>query len=147
MTTADPDTQIEHETSLLLTTDEWPLKWQRRLHLVPREGMGLARRAILYALIAWAPLAIWAFLHGRAFPGGPVESLSAHFGVNVRCLIAIPLLILSGASGDIAGWRLRLPGPLLLVVGYGYGNCQKRMSPVPEFMWIPTVSYVHCWLV
>ena len=95
MAEANTDTRIDQDASILLTTDEWPLKWQRRLHLVPREGMGLARRAVVYALIAWVPLAVWAFLHGRALPGGVGESLTAHFGINVRCLIAIPLLILA----------------------------------------------------
>lgn len=95
MAEANADSRFDQDAYLLLTSDEWPLKWQRRLHLVPREGMGLGRRAILYALVAWVPLAVWAYLHGRALPGGSAEPLMAHFGVNVRCLVAIPLLILA----------------------------------------------------
>lgn len=32
------DGRLDDDASLLLTTDEWPLKWQRRLLPVPRDG-------------------------------------------------------------------------------------------------------------
>ena len=83
------------DASALLAHDEWPLRWQRKLGLVPDQGMGLVRRAVFFAALAWVPLAVWAFLHGRALPGSVAEPLLTHFGVNVRCLVAIPLLILA----------------------------------------------------
>ncbi|MGR8999511.1 MAG: hypothetical protein ACU88J_10740 [Gammaproteobacteria bacterium] len=46
-------------------------------------------------MLTWLPLAVWAFLQGHALPGAKSEPLLAHFGVNVRCLVAIPLLILA----------------------------------------------------
>ena len=57
--------------------------------------MGLVRRAAFFAMVAWLPLAVWAFLQGHALPGGIAEPLLTHFGINVRCLVAIPLLILA----------------------------------------------------
>lgn len=86
---------IDDDVSVLLSTEEWPLRWQRKLRLAPRSGMGLGRRAAFFALVAWAPLAVWAYLTGHALPGADPEPLLAHFGINVRCLVAIPLLILA----------------------------------------------------
>lgn len=83
----DDAAQLDH--------DEWPLRWQRKLGLAPEDGMGLVRRAAFFAMVAWLPLAVWAFLQGRALPGGIAEPLLTHFGINVRCLVAIPLLILA----------------------------------------------------
>jgi hypothetical protein len=68
---------------------------QRALGLLPRHGLAVGRRALLFALFTWLPIAIWAWLAGRAFPGAPVEVLTQHFGVTARCLIAIPLLVLA----------------------------------------------------
>ena len=79
----------------LLGHDEWPLRWQRKLGLAPDGGMGLVRRALFFAMLAWLPLAAWAFLQGHALPGVVAEPLLTHFGINVRCLVAIPLLILA----------------------------------------------------
>ena len=83
----DDAAQLDH--------DEWPLRWQRKLGLAPKDGMGLVRRAAFFAMVAWLPLAVWAFVHGHALPGGIAEPLLTHFGINVRCLVAIPLLILA----------------------------------------------------
>jgi len=83
------------DDAVLLDRDEWPLRWQRKLGLAPKDGMGLVRRAVFFATVAWLPLAVWAFLQGHALPGGIAEPLLTHFGINVRCLVAIPLLILA----------------------------------------------------
>jgi hypothetical protein len=78
--------------------NEPPLRWQRAVHLAPRSGLGVARRALFYTALAWLPLAIWAAFSHRLFEGPAGESLLQHFGVNARCLIGIPLLILAEAS-------------------------------------------------
>ena len=105
------ESSAESNFTRLFDGDEWPLRWQRKLGLVPRQGMGLAQRAVFYALLAWAPLAVWAFLQGRALPGGIPEPLLAHFGINVRCLVAIPLLIL--AEGMVLRVTIRTISQLL----------------------------------
>ena len=56
-------------------------------------------RAIVLALLCWGPLAIWAFTHGSAF-SGEHDPLLRHFGINVRFLIAVPILILSSVGAD-----------------------------------------------
>lgn len=87
---------FDRDISHLLNKDDWPLRWQRKLGLAPRKGgMGLKRRALFFAMLTWLPLAIWAILNNHALPGDAGEPLFAHFGINIRCLLAIPLMILS----------------------------------------------------
>jgi hypothetical protein len=74
------------------------LRWQQALHLAPADGLGVARRAVVFALLSWLPIAVWAVFHGRFFHAATGESLLQHFGVNVRCLVAMPLLILGEAT-------------------------------------------------
>ena len=50
-------------------------------------------------------IAIWALLRGRFVEAGAGEALLQHYGVNVRCLVAIPLLILGEASLHKAALR------------------------------------------
>jgi hypothetical protein len=69
-------------------------RWQRRIGLIPRDGLGIGRRAVFWALFAWLPIATWALLFGRALPGAPGEPLFDHFGVHVRFLVAVPLFFL-----------------------------------------------------
>jgi hypothetical protein len=71
-----------------------PLRWWRRLRIVPAHTLGTGRRAVLLALVAWVPIAAWALANGRAF-GGDGEPLLVHYGIHVRCLIVIPLLVLA----------------------------------------------------
>jgi hypothetical protein len=75
-----------------------PLRCQRAMHLAPPAGLGVARRAIFFAVLSWLPIAVWALLQGRFFAAASGESLLQHFGVHVRCLVAIPLLILGEAT-------------------------------------------------
>ncbi|MFM0339571.1 hypothetical protein [Paraburkholderia fungorum] len=79
---------------LSLVRDDIGFRLQRRLGLIPANGMGTARRAIIFAAVTWLPLVIWALLTGRASAGSD-DGLLAHFGVHVRCLIAIPLLVIA----------------------------------------------------
>jgi hypothetical protein len=88
--------RLDADVEQLLNADDWPLRWQRKLRLAPRVGgMGLKRRALFFALFAWLPLGAWALLRGHALPDGASEPLLFHFGVNMRCLFAIPLLVLA----------------------------------------------------
>ena len=76
--------------------NEAPLRWLRRLHLAPDDGLGAGRRALGLALLTWLPIAIWALATGRVgTPDDSGESLLRHYGVHVRCLLVIPLLILA----------------------------------------------------
>ena len=45
--------------------NEAPLRWLRRLHLVPADGLGARRRALFLALLTWLPIVAWAMLTGR----------------------------------------------------------------------------------
>ena len=78
--------------------NELPLRWQRALHLAPASDLGVGRRAVFFALLTWLPIAIWAFVRGRLVEADVGEPLLQHYGVHVRCLVVIPLLILGEAS-------------------------------------------------
>ena len=75
-----------------------PLRWWRRLRIVPSGELGAGRRAVLVALVAWLPIAVWAFATGRWMTAAAGEPLFQHYGIHVRCLIAIPLFILAEAA-------------------------------------------------
>jgi len=78
--------------------DEPPLRWQRKLQLAPTVGLGVGRRALLLAAFAWVPIAVWAVIRGR-FVDTPIgEPLLQHYGVHVRCLFAIPMLIVGEST-------------------------------------------------
>ena len=85
--------------------DEPPLRWQRAVHLAPANGLGVARRAIFFALLTWLPIALWAFIRGRSIDAATGEPLLQHYGVHVRCLVAIPMFILGEATLNRAGLR------------------------------------------
>jgi hypothetical protein len=74
--------------------NEAPLRWWRRLRLARTGDLGTGRRAVLLAAIAWLPIAIWALVTGRLL-SGTAEPLMVHYGIHVRCLIVIPLLIMA----------------------------------------------------
>ncbi|MGA6826410.1 hypothetical protein ACO9S2_02230 [Nitrospira sp. NS4] len=89
----------------LVRGDPW-FRLQRAIGLVPPTGLGIIRRCLVFALVTWLPLAIWALLWQRAFPGEVEEPLLRHFGVHVRCLIAIPLFIIAELVGDLIPQRV-----------------------------------------
>lgn len=92
---------------LSLVLDDPPLRWQRRVGLVPRTGgVGAGRRALFWVAITWLPITAWAWWAGRALPepGQTVEPLLEHFGVHARLLLGIPLLILA----EVAAQRVML---------------------------------------
>jgi hypothetical protein len=83
----------ESELGISLVRDDLFFRLQRRIGLIPAEGLGVARRAMFFALLAWLPIAAWAVFAGRALPGTVGEPLLQHFGIHVRFLVAVPLLI------------------------------------------------------
>jgi hypothetical protein len=61
----------------------------------------------MLALVCFAPIAVWAALANRALPGAETsEPLFQHFGVTVRCLIAIPLLVIAEGVAHAMTTRL-----------------------------------------
>lgn len=94
------------DLALSLIRGDALLRFQRRIGLAPAEGLGVARRALALALFTWLPVALWAAFEGRALPGAAGEPLLQHFGVQVRCLVAIPLFVL--AEGVAHGLTMRL---------------------------------------
>src|SRR5262245_3940859 len=72
---------------------------QQAVSLIPASGgLGVGRRAVFLALVTWLPIVAWASVTGRALRGTVDEPLLEHFGVHVRCLVAIPLLVLADAT-------------------------------------------------
>ncbi len=91
-----PHTRPAAEAAFSPVENEAPLRWLRRLHLAPEKGLGAGRRALGLALLTWLPIAAWAMATGRlGSPDDSGESLLRHYGVHVRCLLVIPLLILA----------------------------------------------------
>jgi hypothetical protein len=96
----DPSASLEPHDDVSLFRNDAPFRWQQRIGLIPRDGgLGVGRRAVFWVAIAWLPIAVWAWLEGRALPqqGRAGEPLLQHFGVHARLLVAIPLLILAEA--------------------------------------------------
>ncbi|BCA53063.1 hypothetical protein W02_02030 [Nitrospira sp. KM1] len=86
-------------TFSLIRNDPW-FRLQRTLGLIPAQGLGIVRRCGVFAMITWLPIAIWAIWWRRAFPGEIAEPLLQHFGIHVRCLLAIPLFIIAEMTAD-----------------------------------------------
>lgn len=83
---------------------------QRKVGLIPEVGLGIARRALFWSLLAWLPTAIWAWQSGYFLPSEGSEPLLAHFAINVRLLVAIPLFIIAEgmAHGTLSALLPRL---------------------------------------
>jgi hypothetical protein len=98
MTSTDPEREAEESGQLSLVRGDALWRLQRMLGIIPKTGLGVFRRAIMVAAITWLPVAVWAYLRGRALGGVP-EPLLAHFGIHVRLLLAVPLMIFAEALG------------------------------------------------
>ncbi len=71
------------------------------------ERQRVIRRAISIVLITWLPLLLLSLVHGDAYGTGVRIPFLYDFAVNVRFLVAIPILILAESSieqGDGAYW-------------------------------------------
>ena len=91
---------------LSLVRGDVAFRLQRRLGLIPEQGLGLVRRALFWALFSWLPVFAWAIYAGRVGPASFDGSLIAHFSVYVRCLLATPLLILGEGQAHATTTRL-----------------------------------------
>ncbi len=78
---------------------------QLRLNLASDERQRVVRRALFFVLITWLPLLILSFLEGLAYGTHVKIPFLRDFAVNVRFLIAVPILIL-GESGIDRRWRI-----------------------------------------
>ena len=97
MTSTTPDSAVELESGFSLVRNDLLFRWQRKVGLVPKQGLGVGRRALFWSMVAWLPVAVWSLVAGHLLPQAAGESLLQHFGINVRCLMAIPLFILAEA--------------------------------------------------
>ena len=78
-----------------------------RLGYAGNERQPIVRRALLAVLITWLPLLILSLMQGEAYGLGIRIPLLRDFAVNVRFLIALPILILA-ESGIDRTWRILL---------------------------------------
>ena len=95
MTSSSPDESGNDQDTISLVRDDAAFRFQRAIGLIPKTGLGIARRAIVFALLTWAPIAIWAFVQQSRLAVTPQEPLLAHFGIHIRFLVALPLLIIA----------------------------------------------------
>src|SRR5262249_14138837 len=100
-----PPSTAEEPNQFSPIDNEPLLHWQRVLHLAPKHGLGVVRRAIFFALVTWVPIAIWSLVRGRFINAAVGEPLLQHYGVHIRCLVAIPMFILGEATLHNAGLR------------------------------------------
>jgi hypothetical protein len=92
---------------LSLVRNDLFFRVQRAVGLIPATGLGIGRRALSLALVTFGPIAVWAAFANRALPGAATsEPLFQHFGVTVRCLVAIPLLVIAEGVAHAMTTRL-----------------------------------------
>ena len=75
----------ESGVGISLVRDDLLFRIQRRIGLIPSQGLGVVRRAIFFALLAWLPIVVWAGYTGRALPGvadEPCSSTSASMSAS-----------------------------------------------------------------
>ena len=116
---------------------------QRRVGLIPERGLGMVRRAVFWALLAWLPTAVWAGLNGGLLPAEGSEPLLAHFGINVRLLVAVPLLIF--AEGMVES-TLSAILPRLVSSGIVAPERRERLSAALQSV-ARLRDAVHPWIV
>ena len=75
-------------------------RFQQSLHLEDPRNPRTARRAFLFALVTWLPLAVLAAVQGLAINDDPRRSLLLDFTVYARFLVAVPLFIIGESVAD-----------------------------------------------
>jgi len=103
---SETSSNVSDDLAVSLVRGDFLYRIQRRVGLIPADGLGLVRRAVFWSLLAWLPIAAWAWFAHRALPPLAGEPLLAHFGVHARCLVAIPLLILAEGPAHQISRRL-----------------------------------------
>ena len=105
---AEPTTDASHDEDMNFSLVQGgpPYRLQQKLGLIPKGGLGIPRRMLFFMLLTWVPIMAWAIVNDRVFAGVVSEPLLQHFGVHVRCLVAIPLLI--AAEGFTEGMSREL---------------------------------------
>ncbi len=76
-----------------------------RFGIAGDERQRVIRRALLVAMMTWLPLLVLSVLHGDAYGSTVSVPFLLDIAVNVRFLIAVPILILA-ESGIDARWRI-----------------------------------------
>lgn len=117
------------------------MRLQRRIGLASADGLGVGRRALAFSAFAWLPIAIWAWASGRAY-GADGESLLDHFQVNVRLLVAVPLMIVAEGIGLRAAIRL---APHCADVGLWHGEPSALRRIADDLIRLRDLS--HPWAV
>jgi hypothetical protein len=131
-----------------LVRGDLPFRLQRRLGLIPPDGLGLVRRAVFWSMLGWLPVVLWAWYAGRVLPGGTAEPMLAHFGIHARLLVAVPLLILAeGPAHALAGRPLRHLVESGVVRAEGMGDFRAVLAGVAKLRdstvpWIVIVGIV-----
>jgi hypothetical protein len=125
---------------------------QRALGLIPANGLGVVRRAILAVLITWVPIVIAAAMANRLWAGAAPEPLLKHFGVHVRFLVAVPLFIIDDA---LAQWVLGEIFPYFLRSGLVREADRQRFVAIVEGVsnwrdgwrpWVGIAGLVIAWI-
>ena len=98
MKTMDAGTE---QWAVSLVRGDLLFRLQRKVGLIPEQGLGIVRRALFWSMLSWLPTAIWAWQAGYLLPSEGNEPLLAHFAINVRLLLAVPLFII--AEGMVQG--------------------------------------------
>ena len=128
------------------------LKWQRRLRIAPQQGLGVVRRAVFFALLTWLPLMVWAVLNDRLLHVEAGEPLFKHFGIHVRCLVAIPLFILAEAMaagilqklvGEFRASKIVTDGQRAEFASLLAGMARLRDASLP---WILVIGCTLAWI-
>jgi hypothetical protein len=75
--------------------DDPLMRLLRTLRLAPRQGFMAPGRGLLLAVISWVPIAVWAAATGRLGELTWGDGVVRHIEFHVRCLLALPLFVLS----------------------------------------------------
>jgi hypothetical protein len=131
--------------------NETPLRLWRRLHLAPAGELGVRRRAVLLALVAWLPIVTWALATGRLPGGTGDESLVMHYGIHARCLVVIPLLILAEAGLHRAGkdiaWQFVASGVVTPALRPGFDAAIRSVARLRDasLPWVFAIGVAIAW--
>jgi hypothetical protein len=106
MTESTTNASHSHDMAFSLVQGGPPYRLRQKLGLIPRRGLGIPRRMIFFSLLTWAPIMAWAIINAQVFAGVVEEPLLQHFGVHVRCLVAIPLLIAAESVAEAISRRI-----------------------------------------